>query len=86
MRLIASQGPWTAQETGDGWRIWHKPSETYLADVFSRVPEADARLIAAAPEMLKLLRSVADLWVGDPNHPLRNGFRAMLKDIEEGRP
>lgn len=67
-------GPWVSEPTGDGdFRITYNEQGNWLAEVFADgAPDnaiADARLIAAAPEMLEALKTAKDTiraWHG-PN-------------------
>ncbi len=55
--------PWTAHFTGDAlWEIYADGSEIKHADVFGcnqEMDEANAHLIAAAPDLLELARMLA---------------------------
>ena len=59
--------------------IFHKPFG--LGDVAEVYEEANARLIAKAPEMQDVLRRVADFWAGgDVPAELDRDIRALLED------
>lgn len=52
-------GPWTASETNeDVWAI-ESGDEERIAEVYSAFPD-DARLIAAAPDLLAALKRIAE--------------------------
>ena len=57
--------PWTAHFTGDAlWEIYADGSEIKHADVFGcnqEMDEANAHLIAAAPDLLEALKFARDL-------------------------
>lgn len=57
-------GPWTAEPDAedDGfWQVWHDEGGTGFAVACGIGSKANAHLIAAAPEMLALLRELVDI-------------------------
>ena len=73
-------GPWTAvnavtPEGHDRWYVWG-PDRTDLSG------EADARLIAAAPEMLAIIRNIAGGYATARD---MSAARALLAKIEGGQ-
>lgn len=67
-------GPWFARKTSEGWYIGLKEwgwniADTAVAEVYSSSEsEANARLIAAAPDLLAALRHIeADLEMKHPD-------------------
>ena len=73
--MAHTPGPWTIEEYGDDDSpalVIHKDSESRVC--FMATPgshgdpsaiEADARLIAAAPDLLAALRAMTDRWEPD---------------------
>jgi hypothetical protein len=53
-------------------------SDTFIAEVMSRKPREDGRLIAAAPEMLALLTKLAQCGKGE-------GSVLLHKEIDDAR-
>lgn len=56
-------GPWFAENGGDKWQVWENEGIAHIADVSRGVEpdltgEANARLIAAAPELLALCQEI----------------------------
>jgi hypothetical protein len=87
-------GPWVAELQGNDWKVSHE-WEGGLAFVAEqpirsqRNPEkteANARLIAAAPDLLEALRYVADWGATDPDAPrdedVREIARAAIRKAE----
>lgn len=99
-------GPWrinsrvsTAVEAPEGWGICSTGGyQTNMMDpgLLQEIHEANARLIARAPEMLEALKAllpvleehlddVVDLSVADnPLHEIVSKARALVREIEEG--
>ena len=73
-------GPWEAVEEWDGW--WIKAHGGYLAGVNTILGEgeADARLIAAAPELLETLRAI-ELRTGEPGDEPAESIRLNVNSI-----
>lgn len=71
-------GPWTLHTTGSdghGWVVQHPVDGAYrgVAQVrgSSRQAQANARLIAAAPDLLAAAEEVMDRWDRNSGHPVR---------------
>ena len=62
-RMSHTPGPWNIKQAswGDAWRVW-TPSETFRTWIEY---EPDARLIAAAPDMLEALERAVEYLVDD---------------------
>jgi len=67
-------------KTGKDWVI----ARTTAAKVGRRADDANARLIAAAPDLLAALKEVMPYIVGDKNVPWRDAQASIAK--AEGRP
>ena len=78
MTLKHSPGPWTIANDDDGWDNIVDAEGALIAEVdsCSGGKDPDARLIAAAPTMLRLLRVVCDQ---------RNTWEELIAAIDEGR-
>jgi hypothetical protein len=79
-----SPGTWTAEEVGSTGGENPMPVYEVLAGnqwrVAEHVSEADARLIAAAPDMLALLRATFDALYADPTSV---SVGKLIHDIED---
>jgi hypothetical protein len=77
--MIISPGPWkvTHDREGNGLRIIRDADGKSVADL---VLPANARLIAAAPELLEAVRSMADSL---PSQQQREEANALIAHIEE---
>jgi hypothetical protein len=82
-------GPWSVERKGietfisdkDGWRVAEIVHElTFVPD--NEQEQADAHLIAAAPEMLGLLREMADCWSRNVTCNFTPGCRFAAKVLE----
>lgn len=78
-------GPWTLQECPSGRQLliraggdWKKHPQTHL----QILPDADARLIALAPEMFKKLKQLAELGCGLCSCELRDEALTLIEQIE----
>lgn len=62
-------GPWEAQGTSGGWELFAWPDDGQVGDFIGKIwagernAEANARLIAAAPELLEVLKAW-EQWEG----------------------
>jgi len=69
-------GPWTLVNEGMRWCVKTDPTHVYA---FRSDDEANARLIAAAPEMLDIIRELADAAPGEaPSVGQRWRLRSVL--------
>lgn len=90
-------GPWTLASCSHGGLILRRGDaigrDTHIQSSLQVLPEADAHLIAAAPDLLEALKAMLSEYgdVGDesileedePNHPVIVAHRAIAK--AEGR-
>ena len=68
-------GPWYA----DGLAIQAGPNNNIAVVNLARASQADADLIAAAPDLAAVLREVADFWAaGDAPQALTDKINAAL--------
>lgn len=75
-----TSGPWTLSEWGGHYDIG--PGVMKVAEIPRSLPEAgaNARLIAAAPDLLALLRELRDEWF-EPHYAHNDiGMAAVLRD------
>lgn len=86
-------GPWPWVRTGDGKRIvigaglvdgpnGYEVAEVYSDDCDREVAEANARLIAAAPEMFVALREARDLLLAHDTISGTEKLEALIARIE----
>lgn len=83
-------GPWKATETGGIFSP--EPHSSHVASV-NQYPngaesDANARLIAAAPELLAALKSCADFmqaWANNPKHVTQNRINAFNEQAKFAR-
>ena len=77
-------GPWEAREHSDGshWFVdWEQGGEGYtLVDGLS---EADARLIAAAPDLLQKLKALVNMLSDDKDDYPDSSYFRMIQDAEK---
>lgn len=59
MKITHNSGPWSASIFPDGFNIWKDTKLVAESNDDSKEAEANAKLIAAAPEMLELLQEFA---------------------------
>ena len=80
MKPVFTLGPWRFGHYGDGERFWIGPDydRPAVADV-PRPFEADARLIAAAPELFEALQTLLEAASGKTTHDAP-GARAAAED------
>ena len=83
-----TKGPWKAVNNGDtvdNWDIyWSDDGECVVDHVYT---EADARLIAAAPDLLEALQEAHAAFLTDsPNPDLRNCIEKALAKAHPSPP
>jgi hypothetical protein len=82
-----TQGPWLiSEEQGDNYVISSASNELEICTVWEDPHKADARLIAAAPDLLEALCKLAELYdaMGAPRGPCRIiADAAIAKATEE---
>lgn len=87
-------GPWSVSKYGDDYNITFNDAGNWLATVYydddpvAGRPEADARMIAAAPDLLEALRDCLGRFIeafpaSAEYEPIKRGFAAIAK--AEGR-
>ncbi len=61
-------GPWTFRQAGANWRVYASDGRSFDAGdaLYHPENEANARLIAAAPELLRALEDLVDEQNGPP--------------------
>jgi len=76
-------GPWVVEKT-DGYVVCELTAGWCVvateADPNKYSPEADARLIAAAPELLAALEDLLDICDGDPGEPAEFQAASRARD------
>jgi hypothetical protein len=86
-------GPWTQKGGVHVTNDYVKgPDDELIAAVYAPYPSANARLIAAAPDLLEALRDLMEIatWVGsgnqmyqiDVNEALRKANAALAKAVQ----
>lgn len=84
MSIKHTPGPWEAREHSDGshWFVdWEQGGEGYtLVDGLS---EADARLIAAAPDLLQKLKALVNMLSDDKDDYPDSSYFRMIQDAEK---
>lgn len=84
MKTTHTPGPWKAEKDAKGrWSIDAKDGSAWIARTFPMCDlktnmalfdtEADARLIAAAPELLETLQNIANCNLSNWSEEFRNG-------------
>lgn len=84
-------GPWHAEKVYGDWNVYDAEENLIAAVHSDEQPRADARLIAALPEMVAALKRIATLqgyatWTGKPEAyiaALADVARAAFPDAEE---
>lgn len=86
-------GPWRAERTGpwdgwDGWEVIAKDGATVCNGLGSQrnpIREANARLIAAAPELLEAAKLVLEWYEAEDNHSGTDFYQRMqmCRDSED---
>lgn len=91
MQTSHAPGQWVVKnlsvytDYGAGYR--HKVADTRQPLFTRECQEANARLIAAAPDLLAALQDVADYWAGgDIPADIYAGMRAAIAKATGGRP
>jgi len=81
-------GPWNVEKT-DGYVVCELTAGWCVvateADPNKYSPEADARLIAAAPDLLKALDEVTDFWYAGAEAPSPEELEPYIKLIARAR-
>lgn len=73
-------GPWTIRACGKGYAIDYNDDQEQVVDYVYEL--ADARLIAAAPVMLKALKAARAMW-GDYLPPGRSNAMTAMREVDE---
>ena len=87
---VHTAGPWPIEPTGDGKRIiigkglvegpnGYEVAEVYSDDCQREVAEANARLIAAAPELLEALEHIINGALSLPRFAEEQALAALAK-------
>lgn len=88
LKFKGTPGPWYVSETGD---VVDSSNED-IAQVWPPVEgdeDANARLIAAAPDMLEALQDLVNMWtspdksIGEMYYCIENAQRIIKKALEE---
>lgn len=81
MKTQHTPGPWFHGDTGQIWSNEHRIGVAYLTDYAKRLPqEANAKLIAAAPEMLDALKALMHAYASREFHVLMEA-RERAKEL-----
>ena len=92
-KISPTPGPWPMQRTGDGKRIiigkglvegpnGYEVAEVYSDDCPYELAEANARLIAAAPDLLAAVKELVNWWEidgGNLDRSLSTALAAISK-------
>lgn len=90
--MAHTPGPWRAEiRRTDCWPWWHINTATVHGEIIVNTSEDDARLIAAAPELLSELKSLLSMWeeaIGwEPNYmDMADSARKVIAKAEGRNP
>lgn len=85
MKAQHTKGPWRELKIDGDWKRVIIADDSYGNDTIALTQEANARLIAAAPDLLEVLKEVADFWAGgDCPESLWSGILTTISKAEGG--
>lgn len=95
LKFKGTPGPWEIADIDDGWKdcVSARSANGNVIAVAEtdnkEAAEADARLIAAAPDMLEVLQDLVNTWmspdksIGEMCYSIENAQRIIKKALEE---